>query len=391
MQKKLALIEPYHHSEVLRTFAQFFLHLGWQVAVFTNQQVKEDCYELPASPEVEWYIPQAENTLQFINQHQARLEDCDLVIFVTLLSLDGLAFRPIDIKPKTILVIHNGNTFFAAAENVNIASAFKGGPKDLLRWFLFWGRNERKRKQRLLENFDYLSLAAASMSDYFVQQKRLTDSYKFMDPLPFAFFEGIPKKEKKSIRIGITGTVRGEGRDYEKVWKAFQKLVPELRESVDLVFLGGAKSKYAKDLLNAFQEIENDFFKIQFAPDFIAQKEFDIELRKVDFLIMPLKESYHLGPIQEIYGHTNISGGVNDMIRFGIPALISPYYPLSSELEEMSERYESVEDLTRLLKQWIEERRFQKIREKVPQLLANYQKEILAKRLAEELDTIWSQ
>ena len=389
MQKKLALIEPHHHSEVLRTFAQLFLHLDWQVNVFTNQQVKEDCYELETASAVKWYLQEDEKVPQFINQHHSIINDCDLAIFVTFLSLDGLAFQARDLKPKTILVIHNGNTFFAAKANLSLKNVLQGGPKDIARWLLFYLRNENKQRQTLMASFDLLSLAAPSMGDYFTQQKQLPKHLDFIHSLPFAFFEGVPKEEKAGIKIGITGTIRGEGRDYKKVLLAFQEMVPELQESVDLIFLGGAQSKYAKDLLKAFQEIENDFFKIRYASDFIAQKEFDKQLREVDFLILPLKKSYQLGIIREVYGHTNISGGINDMIRFGIPALISPYYPLNSRLEKMSERYDSANDLARLLDQWIKEKTFLKIREKAPQLLATYQKEILAKELEEELRTIW--
>ncbi len=388
MQKKLALIEPHHHSEVLRTFAQLFLHLGWQVNVLTNQQVKEDCYELETAVAIKWYIQQEEKVPQFINQQHSIINDCDLAIFVTFLSLDGLTIQLRDLKPKTILVIHNGNTFFAAKANFTLTSVLAGGLKNVARWLFFYLRNENQGRQRLLDSFDFLSWAAPSMSDYFTQQKQLPSHFDFIHPLPFAFFEGLPKEEKKGIKIGITGTIRGEGRDYKKVLLAFREMVPELQESVELTFLGGAQSKYAKDLLKAFQEIENDFFKIRYASDFITQKEFDKQLREVDFLILPLKKSYQLGIIREVYGHTNISGGINDMIRFGIPALISPHYPLSLPLQEMSERYDSANDLALLLSKWIKGKTFLKIREKVPELLASYQKEILARRLEKELGTI---
>ncbi len=388
MQKKLALIEPYHHSEVLLTFAQLFLHLGWQVNIFTNQQVKEDCYELDTWNEVKWYLQQEEKSLDFINQNHLIIDDCDLAIFVTLLSFKGLLFRPIDLNAKSILVIHNGNTFFAAKANLSWTKALGGGLKDFLRWLSFYGRNENQKRQALMASFDFLSLAAPSMSDYFVRQKQLPDHFKFIRPLPFAFFAGVPKEVEKGIKIGITGTLRGEGRDYKKVLMAFRKMVPDLQESVELIFLGGAQSQYAKDLLKAFQEIENDYFKIRYSSGFIAQKEFDAQLRKVDFLIVPLKKSYRLGIIREVYGHTNISGGINDMIRYGIPALISPYYPLSPPLEKMSERYDSATDLALLLEEWIQEKTFLKIREKASQLLAMYRKEVLAKRLGDDLDII---
>ena len=46
MIKRVALIELYQHSEVLRTFAQLFSDQGWEVRIWTNSQVREDLYEL---------------------------------------------------------------------------------------------------------------------------------------------------------------------------------------------------------------------------------------------------------------------------------------------------------------------------------------------------------
>ena len=235
----------------------------------------------------------------------------------------------------------------------------------------------------MLAHFDYLSLAGPSMAVYWQKEKDVYSKYQFIDPLPFALFEGVPeiqRSQKPALEIVIPGTLRGEGRDYQKVRAAFEHLAPGLQRPVKLIFLGGTKGNYAQKIIRDFQAIENDFFRIQYSPKFISQKEFDRQLRRADFLILPLKKDYQLGIIREIYGTTNISGGINDMIRFGIPTLITPDYPLESELSALVRRFDSAESLADLLKEWITRETYKKIREQAPELLEAYR---IEKRAAE--------
>ena len=394
MQKKIALIELHHHSEVLRTFAQLFLALNWQICILTNEQVRADLYELSGAP-ILWSLQKkGEKSAAFIQRQQTIVDDCQLAIFVTLVSEFSTLQTPIkSLTPKTILIIHNGNTFFAAPANLSISPTFPQIGKDLAKMIFFYLAGQNRKRQAMLKAFDYLSLAAPSMMDHFYkQQKSSFRNYQYIPPLPFAFFEGLPEARNNStIRIAIPGTLREEGRDYHKVLHAFQQLAPELETPVQLIFLGGAQSAYAQQLISKFQAIEQEHFKIKYTNQFIAQKDFDAQLRTIDFLILPLTKSYRLGIIREEYGHTNISGGINDMIRFGIPALISGNYPLTPALQQMTAAYDTTADLRDLLLQWLTQKDFQVIRDKAPQLLAPYRKEVVAEAMRTELEAILSQ
>lgn len=391
MQKSIAFIEPHHHSEVLRTFAMLFVHIGWQVRIFTNKQVKKDGYELNSIQDIQWYIQGEEAITTFIKRQKTNIDQCDLLVFVTLVK-DFDFFSKISFTPKAILVIHNGNTFFDAPNNLSITPKIPQLFKDVVKWFRFFILQENKSRQQVLSNFEYLSLASSEMYQYF--KDRYKKKYPLIDPLPFTFFEGIPPEalvEKEVVEIAIPGTVKEEGKDYEMVLAAFQRIAPELEQPVKLNLLGGAQSKYARRLVQRFQKIENDFFTLQYAPNFISQQDFDTQLRKVDFLILPIKKSYRLGIVKELYGYTNISGGINDAIRFGIPALIAASYPVEKTMNHFIRQYESTNELYQQLTTWIKEKEFIKLRENTATNLDQYSKEELAKKMAHQVKIILEQ
>ena len=310
-----------------------------------------------------------------------------MVIFITLVS-DFSFFSRLQIPAKTILVIHNGHSFFAPFQHLTFSS---GG----LRLLLFFLRREARQRRRLLANFDFLSLAAPSMVRYFSQQyPALQRQYHMIDPLPFAYFEGLPPdalEEKPTVEIAIPGTVKGEGRDYETVLAAFRQIVPDLQHPVKLHLLGRAQNTYAQKLVAAFRALEGPCFEVLAAEGIIPQRTFDEQLRKMDFLLLPLEKSYPLGGVREYYGHTNISGGLNDLLRFGIPTLITPHYPLEPALEQLCLRYTSSTDLAILLRQWIQEKSYLQLRQKAPEVLAAYRREVLGKQLDARITDLLSQ
>jgi len=103
----------------------------------------------------------------------------------------------------------------------------------------------------------------------------------------------------------------------------------------------------------------------------IPHDEYENWLHVSDFLILPLKPETKNHIYKEHLGFSKISGGINDMIRHGIPALIPSYYPIDKGLEKMIEQFTS-EDLSEILLDWINEKKYLSYKTNVKTALANY-------------------
>ena len=394
-QKKIALVELHRHSEVLRSLALLLLEGGWELAVFTHQAVQEDLYELEDLPGVHWYLRGKQKSVDFLNQHQSVFQDCSFIIWVTLFTEPSL-LKQTGFQSKSILLIHNVHTFFAPYDHISLRNTFPQVLADLYRLARFWVLREAVARWQLLQKVSYLSLASPQLLRTLQEsQADLWKQYRFLDPpLPFAFFEGIPaevESEKEEISIVIPGTVSTEGKDYEMVLWAFRQLVPELSVKVKLTLLGQAKSRAARQLVAAFQEIQNPFFTFLYFKQVLPQRAFDAHLRSSDFLLLPLRPSYQLGIIREIYGQSNISGGINDLIRFGIPALLPVHYRRPWPLRQLTATYSTSDDFLILLKKWINQKHYTSLRHKAPESLTDYEKERLVQEVDRQLTHLLSQ
>ena len=90
-----------------------------------------------------------------------------------------------------------------------------------------------------------------------------------------------------------------------------------------------------------------------------------------DFLILPLKPESKNHIYKERLGFSKISGGINDMIRHGTPALIPDYYPIDLNLEKMILRF-SGDQLSEILLHWINQKQHLIFKTNVKSALTNY-------------------
>ncbi len=387
MQKKIALIEPYRHSEVLRSLAILLDHQGWTISIFTNPTVKADLYELDDYQQLHWFVGDTQTPTAFLKHHHEQLARQDLLLFVTLVT-DFKALRDYIWPAPSLLILHNGHTFLAPYSNLIF-------PKRLIDWgrflrFLLF-RQARQRRQ-LLASVDYLCGPSEEIQTHWLKTwPSLKEQYQWIKPLPFAFFEGSPTREASEVvRIVIPGTVNPEGRNYDLVREALQKVLPRLKRKVELLFLGSANRAEAKKVLRSFTALETDNFRCLTFSNILPQADFDRYLRTTDFLLLPLRSHYPLGLIRERYGFSNISGGLNDALRFGIPVLLPKHYPIPAAIETLVESYTNAEQLADLLYAWIEESGFIALRDTASEQLAPYRAEVLSEALDQQLSAILS-
>ncbi len=346
----------------------------------------ENCQDLSKLDGLSFIVQgEDESKIRFIQRYEKQINEGQLIIFTTLVD-ELRAFSRMSFRPPSLLLIHNGHSFFAPYNNIVISKNRREIWLDLLRLIHqlifripFWRR-------KLLKSMSGLTVASGEMKNYLEEYypERLLE-YHVLPPLPLAFFERnfSPETSKTdAITITIPGSVNLISKHYDWIIQAFSELVNPKKKELNLVLLGNAGTAKGMVVVNRLQELRCSHLTITSFDTTVPQVEFDRIMSQTDFLILPMRPYLKLGVCRERYGYSNISGGINDMIRFGIPALVPRHYPLPIALEGFVHTYENAKDLSRLLDQWIKDLPFVELRDRASVILSDYEKTVVMQRTA---------
>lgn len=378
--KKIALVELQEHQEVLFGLMDLLLLQAVELHVFAPQAMHLEWNER-APDQIKWhhknnheYIP------TFIRKHQQQLNATDLIIFTTLISHFAFFSRQ-KFLPPTLLLIHKGNAFFAVQANLQIQS-FKDGLRYLRR---LW-RREDFYQRKLLAQMTACSFTDDQIWEY--MQAFMPADCSVLPALPLSYFECSVPVQNSPLRVVIPGTVSTFTRNYTLLFDALCRVDAQLTEPIKLIFLGKASGKKAKVF---FEGVKNKTFQnidIQIYTESIPLQAYQNALQQADFLILPLREQIRFGIIREYYGKTSISGGLNDMLRYGKPTLLPRFYPLTSPLDALTRRFETATELTDLLLAWVNEKEHQTIEKQAKDDLQVFAKIQQSERLMQILRSI---
>lgn len=388
MPKRIGLVELYTHSEVLNVFCKLLLDTKYDLSVFTTDEIKNDLYEIiETTNTIQWYTKEwSQSRATFIELQKEALNHCDLLIFITLVS-DYRFFSSATFKAKTILVIHNGHSYFRPLQYLYVS---KPWIKGMYRLFRFYYMRKARRRNGLLNNFEHYSFASSTMSNYMLNNIILPEEApKVISTLPFAYFENLPLPPAKNfLTIVIPGRVSNDCRDYQIVVEALSGVLSKTSARIRLILAGNAKGHYGQKIIKGFQNIAEDNFELLSFQESIVQKEFDQYLMQADFFILPLKKYRPFGTVKEKHGYSNISGSINDMIRFGVPTLLPATYPIEKDLVPLVEFFSSSDELENKLYNWVLKKSFLKQRMNAEITLIPYSKEAIQRKLLGILDSI---
>jgi len=96
-----------------------------------------------------------------------------------------------------------------------------------------------------------------------------------------------------------------------------------------------------------------------------------------DFLLLPIREKMIYKAHYEYRGKSSVSGNINDLARYALPAILPDFYPLDNSLEEWVIRYGDEEKLTNILITWISYQAFDDIKREKLVYLDRYTERIL--------------
>ena len=381
--KKIGIIELATHNEVLVNYCRIFIAAGFELRVFTNDfnyhqigDVADNC---------EWIIQEKDQTDEFfLTEHLSEINECDLVIFLTIYK-DYDFYSKIHIVPPKGWVIHKSIT------NISIKKQFIWSKepmlfaKDFIKILLFFLFKESGKQNRLTHKFDFLIFPSKKMQSYAWEMKwRIPPSIV----IDFAVHEKMKylKESKDFIQISIPGVVNDKSRDYKIVIEAFKKL--RTTKKIRLILLGQPLSKYGFRVIQEFKKLESPFFKFVYFDSFIEQRKFDEILIKSDFLLLPIMKYMKVGIFKEKNGYTCVSGNVNDFLKFGIPSIIPSYYPLEDNQKVLTDFYDSSEELAKIISSWLENLTYVKKRKIDPVLLKGYRVENIGRIVRKKFESL---
>ncbi|GLR18707.1 hypothetical protein [Portibacter lacus] len=347
--QKIGLLELANHNEVLRAYILILLESEKvkTVEIFTNKWNFNQVYDFQDNPRINWHI--IENVSELL-EYELIIKELSVLIQTTIED-ESAKVVELNIACKLAIVIHNAHCQFQPFKNIVLNTHPIEFVKDigrLLKFILI----KRPALKRAEEKADILFFP---IKNALTKNKKST---KRMLCLPFSVNEEVSYIAfHENIFITIPGIISDKSRDYEVVIEALKKIK---NHNIKLTLLGKPKGKYGLQIINKFKKINS--LELVCYTSFIPQEIYDKKMRETDFLILPMKEKMSFGVITEKNGYSTTSGNINDMVRYGIPALLPAFYPLNNSLKSVVGQFQNANELTTLIDHWAEGKVYNKIK-----------------------------
>ncbi|MDF1674263.1 MAG: hypothetical protein P1U44_01005 [Vicingaceae bacterium] len=390
---KIAIIEIDYHPEVLKNMCNILDDTFMEITFYTTEKIYKQVNDEHVFEKFNWvYFSEDESLKAFFLYHKENINSSDIVFFNTLAS-NFRFFSAFEFTGKKILRVHNTNAYFSPANNYF--------PKWTL-FYLFKDVSHIIRKtifsldwyyrKKFIETVDYFVFADEKLREYAIDEM-LINKEKTLASIPLAHYSECYEKSKKTHEVVVTipGAIDPRRKDYDMLYNALKIASPKFDAPVKIYFLGKANGKYANFVKRMFKSLESKSLFISFYKDRVPQSTFSSVLKSTDFLTLPLKIETRYTIYTERYGFTKISGGINDMIHYGKPCVLTSLYPLSNELKQVTGQYSSVNEFAEIMIDWVNNRKFVEYQKNVALSLKNYEKGQLKVKIEQIFSSITSE
>ncbi|MER0484437.1 hypothetical protein ABR737_39955 [Streptomyces sp. Edi2] len=346
---KIGLIEFSAHSEVLESLIRQTLDVGARPTVYTNPFCAAQS-EAADSSAVEWHVsPPGLPYAEFLEKCKPSIGSQDHLFIITPVdALCGLLSDASATSATWHCLVHNLHTFTSSDGNrpsAAIAKLVLDGAADVLLPDL-----------RLMKSGDPLRSRAINIA------------YPQHPPTEFV---------RDEVRCCIPGRLYS-GRNHAEVLSALEVAAPRLTRRLRVDFLGEHATEETKAAVEAARKAVAPSVELRDHPDYVAQAEFDRTLAETDFLLLPVAERLTRNGIVETRGRTCVTGNINGMVRFGLPALLPAFYPLSDHVDGMTARYGCHPSLADLIVTWVNTDEFNRRKRAATSGLEAYRAECLS-------------
>lgn len=229
-------------------------------------------------------------------------------------------------RVKTVLTIHDANSFFKPAYKMTLRSILQYlGKKLLAKKITVFATLLSSTKQYIQETFKPKQSIVCISGSFFE-----TESYQ-------------AQHANSTLKIVIPGSVDLRRRNYNFILE----LLPHLntKNRIEIVFLGGVERN--NKILVQFKAFNSAMVKIKtYDQLFIDTEEYERQIRTCDFILAPVQKFFQGESIvPEEYGLSKSSGSFFDAVRFGKPLIIGTDITIPEEIEKQCIRYQSVYEL----------------------------------------------
>jgi hypothetical protein len=356
----LIVIEPEYHPEVLRSLVLVALEVEQvELSVFTSQSLWNRAFKEPPQEVKTFLAPHSKEVFPLLQEKKALLEKADIVWFNTL-ATQYKAFIKLGLKhPQLVLRVHNTASAFQAWRHFlwprTPYSLFKTLSHllriELLAAAIFY-------RKRALQKFDFFLFPTDAIARSAAVEFKVLPGKILQPSLPLVTREsnlarnGQHKPLPSQKTIAIPGSFNLKRRDYVSVYQSLKELPPQ-KDKLHIHFLGPVQGRPAERLRQKMQSLHRRDLKLYFYQDFVPEDTFQAVIEKAWFLLLPLHQSVRYRIFEERYGASKVSGSVNDVIRFGKPALIPHFYPIPQGLEALFKAYQAPNDLAVKINSWL--------------------------------------
>lgn len=364
MTTSMIIIEPFQHYEVLHSLLRMVIASRRSATVITNQFCKNHI-KLDQSNSITWHVsPKTEEAIL----KQKTLLGQEVKIIFTTINPNSIFWKWKNLNNHISAYIHNGHSFFNLDSYRITSLSYK------TKHWSYTLRGDYHQQRNILRQLTRILVPDEEIKKHLKARIKPKDQQK-IKRLPFAFPEfPIQIHHHELIQITIPGTISNQLRDYQTIIDCLEKVDQAIKVSVRLTLLGRLKEVAIRA---AFKKTSLKNIEVEIFPDYIAPDSFEERMRETDFLLLPIREKVIYKAHYEHRGKSSVSGNINDLTRYALPAILPDFYPLDSKLEKITDRYSDVDNLSKILINWISNRRFNHLKKEITDILNEYQKATL--------------
>ena len=229
---------------------------------------------------------------------------------------------------------------------------------------------ERKLKQKIVANFDYIAVEDFMFNYIRNNDKSLFKKYKFLY-IPFTIFHKCVEKkfhkENNRLKIVLTGSIHKDRRRYEDVIETIHYFAKN-RANITFSFAGRPLEDYGKWVVSELDKANKihpgiaEYFPIEglITPDMFLK-----EMETSDLVLSTSTTEFKALGTTEYIGKTKPTAAIHDMMSFELPGLLPAHLIVPENLKGSVFNYAGADELKGILQNLLDK----------PELLKDWKKQ----------------
>lgn len=360
----MIIIEPFKHYEVLHSLIRMVIASNGSATIITNDFCKNHI-TLDQTNSITWHI--AINTEQAIKERKTLLQASSKILFTTI-DTNSIFWKWKKSASQIFAYIHNGHSFFDLNfyRITSLSYQAKYGSYTL--------RGDYRQQKKILNQLTNILVPNQKIEEHLKSKVKSKNQHK-IKTLPFAFPEFFVQiHQQEQVNITIPGTISNQLRDYQILIECLEKVDQAIKTPVRLTLLGRLKEVAIR---TAFKNIFLKNIEVEIFPEYIDPILFEKRMKATDFLLLPIREKVIYKAHHEYRGKSSVSGNINDLIRYGLPAILPHFYPVENTLGKFTKKYIDANSLSKILIWWISDKTYNQLKKEQINGLSIYQKKVL--------------